>query len=59
MLNKLKVGGGVGGLFYFYLYPFGDLTQRSFHENFHMFINKGQSFLRGFLTTNELRIIKI
>ncbi len=40
-------------VFYFYLYPFGDLTQRSFHGGFHVCIDYG-SFLKGFLTINEL-----
>jgi hypothetical protein len=32
MLNKLKVMG----VSYFYLYPFVNLVQRSFHESFHV-----------------------
>jgi hypothetical protein len=31
-LNILKNNGG----FQFYLYPFGDLTQGSFYESFHL-----------------------
>jgi hypothetical protein len=37
---------------YLYLYPFGDLTQRSFHGSFHVPIHQG-IFLKNFLITNK------
>jgi hypothetical protein len=44
VLNRLNVIGGS----YIYLYPFGDLVQKSFHGNFHMPIVQ-KSFLKTFL----------
>jgi hypothetical protein len=49
MLNKLKVM-----MSYLYLYPFGDLFQRSFYGNFHMFIIQG-AFLRSFLKSKGIK----
>jgi hypothetical protein len=54
MLNILKVMGS-----YFYLYPFRDLVQRSFHEGFHMPTNK-KNFLKNFIITLvNYKLIKI
>jgi hypothetical protein len=51
MLNKLKVTGGPTPIYT----PLGDLTQRSFHRNFHVCTDQG-CFLKNFLTNNELGI---
>jgi len=51
MLNKLKVMGGS----YFYLYPFKNLVQKSFHRGLHVPTNQG-SFLKGFLIISEKQI---
>jgi hypothetical protein len=43
------------GRSYPYLYPIDDLVQGNFHRGFHVCIDQ-ISFLRTFLTSNELRI---
>jgi hypothetical protein len=52
MLNKLKVMRS-----YLYLYLFGDLFQKKFYENFHMFVIQGtflSSLLKSKWIKNEL-----
>jgi hypothetical protein len=54
VLNTLKVMGGPT-LFIPYLYPIGDLIQRSFHKGFHVCTDQG-NFLRSFLINSELKV---
>jgi hypothetical protein len=49
MLNKLQVMRS-----YFYLYPFGDLFQRSFYGDFHVFGIQG-TFLKSFLKSKWIK----
>ncbi len=50
VLSKLKIMG-----FLRFLYPFGNLAQRSFHKNFHALIDIG-NILSGFLIIRELKV---